>query len=63
MKYEKSQGYKPVGVNKQHRGYDIHSGRRYIEAKSRPENKIQPFITLHNHFVTFFRKGLTNYYI
>jgi len=38
MKYEKSQGYKPVGVNKQHRGYDIHSGRRYIEAKSRPEN-------------------------
>ncbi len=63
MKHEKFQGRKPVDVSKQHRGYDIHSGRRYIEVKSRPGNKIQPFVTLHNHFVTFFRKGLANYYI
>lgn len=63
IKYEKSQGRKPVDVSKKLIGYDVKSGNRYIEVKSRPTSTLQPFITLHNHLLRSIGKGLANYYI
>lgn len=63
IKYEKSQGRYPHDVSKKHIGYDLKSGNRYIEVKSRPGSKIQPFITLHNHLLRSIGRGLSNYYI
>mgnify|MGYP001563714278 CR=1 FL=1 len=63
MKFEKSQGRKPVDLSKKHIGYDIKSNNRYIEVKSRPGTKIQPFITLANTLLRKIGKGLSRYYI
>lgn len=63
MKYEKSEGRTPQDVSKKRLGYDIKSGNRYIEVKSRPGSKIQPFITLHNHLLRSIGRGLSNYYV
>jgi len=63
MKFEKSQGRKPVDLSKQRIGYDIKSDNRYIEVKSRPGKKIQPFITLHNALLRKLGKGLSCYYV
>ena len=63
MRYERKQGRKPVDVSKKRVGYDIRSGNRYIEVKSRPGSKIQPFITLHNALLRTIGKGLANYYL
>jgi len=63
IKYEKSQGRNPQDVSRRRLGYDIKSGKRYIEVKSRPGSKIQPFISLHNHLLRSIGKGLSSYYI
>lgn len=63
MAYEKSKGRNPVDVSKKLIGYDVKSGPRYIEVKSRPKSKIQPFIKLHNALLRTIGKGLANYYI
>lgn len=63
IEYEKKRGCKPVDVSKKLIGYDIKSGNRYIEVKSRPGEKIQPFITLHNSLLRKLGKGLSHYYI
>ena len=63
MKFEKSQQRKPVDVSKKHIGYDIKSGNRFIEVKSRPASKIQPFIILHNALLRILGKELSHYYI
>jgi hypothetical protein len=63
LEYEKSQGRKPVDVSKQHIGYDIKSGKRFIEVKSRPKDKVQPFIKLHNALLRTIGVGLSNYYL
>lgn len=63
IKFEKSQKRKPIDVSKKHIGYDVKSGSRYIEVKSRPGMKIQPFITLHNALLRKLGKGLSRYYI
>ena len=63
IKYEKSQKRKPIDVSKKGAGYDMKSGSRYIEVKSRPGSNIQPFITLHNHLLRSIGKGLSKYYI
>lgn len=63
MAYEKSNGRNPVNVSGRHIGYDIKSGNRYIEVKSRPKGKIQPFIKLHNNLLRSIGRGLSNYYI
>jgi len=61
--YEKSQGRKPVDVSKKHIGYDIKSDRRFIEVKSRPKDRVQPFIKLHNALLRTMGAGLSNYYL
>lgn len=63
LEYEKSQGRKPVDVSKKHIGYDIKSGKRFIEVKSRPKDKVQPFIKLHNALLRTMGTGLANYYL
>lgn len=63
MRYEKAQGRKPVDVSKKLLGYDMKSGSRFIEVKSRPGERIQPFITLHNALLRKLGKGLSRYYI
>src|SRR3989338_8382072 len=63
MKYERSQGRKPVDASKKHIGYDIKSGGRYIEDKSRKKGNIQMFIKLHNSLLRTIGRGLANYYI
>ncbi len=63
IKYEKKIGNNPVDVSKKRIGYDIKSGKKFIEVKSRPGEKIQPFITLNNHLLRSIGKGLANYYI
>jgi hypothetical protein len=63
IKYERSQGRKPMDVSKKGLGYDIKSGNRYIEVKSRPKGNIQAFINLHNHLLRSIGKKLSNYYI
>ena len=50
-------------VSGRHIGYDIKSGNRFIEVKSRPKGKIQPFIKLHNNLLRSIGRGLSNYYI
>jgi hypothetical protein len=62
-KFEKSEGRKPIDVSKKLIGYDIKSGNRFIEVKSRPSEKIQPHITLHNALLRKLGKGLSRYYI
>jgi hypothetical protein len=63
LKYEKAQGRNPVDVSKKHIGYDIKSGKRFIEVKSRPKEKVQPFIKLHNALLRTIGVGLANYYL
>jgi len=63
LKYERSQGRKPIDVSKKRLGYDVKSGRRYIEVKSRPGKNIQQFILLHNHLLRSIGRGLANYYL
>lgn len=63
INYEKSKGRNPVDVSIKHIGYDIKSGKRFIEVKSRPKSKIQPFIKLHNSLLRSIGKGLVNYYL
>lgn len=63
MSYEKSHGRNPVNVSGRHIGYDIKSGRRFIEVKSRPTGRIQPYIKLHNNLLRSIGKGLSNYYL
>lgn len=63
IKYERSQGREAKDVSGKGLGYDVKSGNRYIEVKSRPGCRIQPFITLHNHLLRSIGKGLSNYYV
>ena len=63
INYESKQGRKPQDVSKKRVGYDIKSGDRYIEVKSRPGSRLQPFLTLHNHLLRSIGKGLAHYYI
>lgn len=63
IRYEKSQRRNPQDVSKKRLGYDIKSGNRYIEVKSRPKSKIQSFIALHNHLLRSIGRGLVSYYI
>jgi len=63
MKYERSQGRSPVDVSKKLVGYDVKSGNRFIEVKSRPKGNIQGFIKLHNSLLRTIGRGLANYYI
>ena len=63
IRYEKSQGRKPIDVSRKRVGYDIKSENRYIEVKSRPGSTIQPFIILHNHLLRSIGKGLADYYL
>lgn len=63
LAYELAQGRNPIDVSKKHIGYDIKSGRRFIEVKSRPKGNIQPFITLHKALLRTLGKGLAHYYI
>lgn len=63
IRYEKSQGRDPQDVSKKRLGYDVKSGKRYIEVKSRPGSNIQPFISLHNHLLRSIGRGLSNYYV
>lgn len=63
LQYERAQGRKPIDETKKRVGYDVKSGKRYIEVKSRPKGKIQPFIMLHNSLLRTIGKGLANYYI
>lgn len=64
LKYEKSQGRKAVDFSKKRIGFDVKSGNRFIEVKSRPGSNIQPCITLHNNLLrSIGGKGLSNYYI
>lgn len=63
MRYEKRQGRKPVDVSKKLIGYDVKSGNRYIEVKSRPGKNIQSFITLHKSLLRKLGKSLAHYYI
>ncbi len=63
IRFEKSQGRKPVDLSKKFIGYDVKSGNRFIEVKSRPSEKLQPFITLHNALLRKLGKGLSRYYI
>ncbi len=63
IKFEKLQGRKPIDVSKRRIGYDIKSGNRYIEVKSRPRAKIQPFLTLHNALLRKLGRGLSHYYV
>lgn len=63
MSYEKSAGRDPVDVSSKHIGYDIKSGKRFIEVKSRPKSRMQPFIKLHNSLLRTIGVGLANYYI
>jgi hypothetical protein len=63
LAYEKSQGRKPLDVSNKHIGYDIRSGKRFIEVKSRPKDKMQPFIKLHNALLRTMGTGLANYYL
>jgi len=63
IKYERTQGRKPIDVSKKLIGYDVKSGNRYIEVKSRPGSKIQPFVTLHNALLRKLGRSLAYYYI
>jgi hypothetical protein len=63
MRYEKARGRKPIDVSKKLIGYDIKSGNLYIEVKSRPGFKIQPFVILHNALLRKLGTGLARYYI
>jgi len=63
MNYERTQGRNPVDVSKKFVGYDIKSGNRYIEVKSRPKSNIQGFIKLHNSLLRTIGRGLVNYFI
>ncbi len=63
MRYEKLQGRKPKDVSKKRISYDIKSGNRYIEVKSRPTGTLQPFITLHKALLRKLGRGLAHYYI
>lgn len=63
MKYERMQKRKPVDVSKKRIGYDIKSGNRFIEVKSRPGRMLQPFITLHNSLLRTIGRDLANYYL
>ncbi len=63
MKYEKLQGRKPKDVSKRHIGYDIESGNRFIEVKSRPKPNLFAFITLQDTILRKLGKGIAHYYI
>lgn len=63
LSYEKLKGNNPIDVSKKLVGYDIKSGKRFIEVKSRPKSKIQPFIKLNNTLIRAISIGLVNYYL
>lgn len=63
MKYEKAQGRKPIDMSKKRIGYDIKSGNRFIEVKSRPRPNLFAFITLQDTLLRRLGKGIAHYYI
>ncbi len=63
LKFEKLAGRNPKDVSKLHIGYDVKSGSRYIEVKSRPGSRIQPFILLQNTILRTLGRKISNFYI
>jgi len=62
-RYEKAHRRKAVNVSREYKGYDVKSGNRYIEVKSRYKSEIQPFITLNKTLLRTLGKKLVNYYV
>lgn len=62
-RFEKRQGRKPVDMSKKLIGYDVKSGNRYIEVKSRPGEKIQPHLTLYKGLLSKLGKNISHYFI
>ena len=62
MAYEKKQGRKPIDVSKDHVGYDVKSGKRLIEVKSKPKGR-PPYISLYGGLLKKLGRDVSNYYI
>jgi len=62
IKYEKSQRRNPIDVSKTRCGYDIKSGKRYIEVKGQSSTKAE-FIYLYKKTLMNLKDNILNYYI
>lgn len=63
MRFERTEGRKSADVSKRHIGYDIKSGNRYIEVKSRPGSRQRPFLILHKNVLKRLGRHIAHYYI
>lgn len=62
MRYERSQGRKPIDVSKRHIGYDVASSGRYIEVKSKPKG-LPPYTALYSGLLKKLGSKVARYYI